>query len=361
MRLKDISVSIHIVVTLQCPAECVLSCLENCHSSSTLFRHMISSVLDIHVLLCEITTLIFEVLRVHRQNLWKQTCLNLFLKLIRWVAVNEHPLSWRMGMQVQKTKVSIVFMKMHDNLFNRVNWTVFLWVWIDVASIQVDSICIHSIMTSCHSIGVQDWYDIKHCLVSEHIGNFIVFGQLIDDACHNMWAWNLSRMNSCCHNDAFFVTIKCLRLLLVDKQVLIVDWLLLVNQTLFRTYCQQIHRSALQSFCDNSSVKVDVRIFVTSLFDWVEKSVILEIGPGVKESKEDLFIGSHGVLERPLDPSLIEFLEMSQILQLQMCLSFIWSFSIRCCFPNGKLERGRHTRDETKVNLKILDFAYFWS
>jgi hypothetical protein len=37
-------------------------------------------------------------------------------------------------------------------------------------------------------------------------------------------------------------------------------------------------------------MKVNVRIFVTSLFDRVEKRVILGIGPWVKERKENLLI-----------------------------------------------------------------------
>jgi hypothetical protein len=37
-------------------------------------------------------------------------------------------------------------------------------------------------------------------------------------------------------------------------------------------------------------MKVNVRIFVTPLFDIVEKRVILDVGPGVKKRKENLLI-----------------------------------------------------------------------
>jgi hypothetical protein len=143
--------------------------------------------------------------------------------------------------------------------------------------------------------------------------------------------------------------------------VLVVDCLFFINQTLFRAYRDKIHWSAFESFCDNRSVKVNIRIFVTSFLNWVEKRVILEIRPGVEEREENLLIWSHCVLERPFDPSLIEFLKMRQILQSPMCLSSTWSFSIQWYFPNGKLAQGRHIRDETKSSNCILDFAYFWS
>ena len=65
LRLKYVSLSIHIVVALQCPAESVFCRLENCYSSSPLFWYMVSSVFNVHVFLCKVATLIFKVLGVH--------------------------------------------------------------------------------------------------------------------------------------------------------------------------------------------------------------------------------------------------------------------------------------------------------
>lgn len=237
LRLENIRVPIHVIVALQSPAKSIFSRLKNCNSSSALFRNMVSSVLYVHVFLGKVASFVFKILWIHGQNLWEKTSFNLFLQLIRRVSINEHSLPRRMGMQVQKSKISAVFMKMHDNFFNCINRTVFFGTGIDVAAIQVDSIRINSIMSSCHSIWVQNWNDIKDRLISECICHLIVLCQLINDASHHMRAWNLSWMDSGCDDNAFFVTIKCLRFLLVDKQVLIIDWLLFVDQALFRTDC----------------------------------------------------------------------------------------------------------------------------
>ena len=84
-------------------------------------------------------------------------------------------------------------------------------------------------MPSCYSIGVQDRYDVEDSLVPEGISNNIVFGQLINNSCHHMRAGNFPRMNSGRNDDAFFVTIKCLRFGLVHEQVLVVYRFLFVN------------------------------------------------------------------------------------------------------------------------------------
>ena len=238
LRLENIRVPIHVIVALQSPAKSIFSCLKNCNSSSALFRNMVSSVFDVHVFLGKVAAFVFKILWIHGQNLWEKTSFNLFLQLIRRVSINEHTLPRRMGMQVQKSKISTVFMKMHDNFFNCINRTVFFGTGIDVTAIQVDSIRINSIMSSCHPIRVQNRNDVKNRLISERICHLIVLCQLINYASHHMRAWNLSWMDSGCDDNAFFVTIKCLRFLLIDKQVLIIDWLLLIDQSLFRTDCQ---------------------------------------------------------------------------------------------------------------------------
>lgn len=43
----------------------------------------------------------------------------------------------------------------------------------------------------------------------------------------------------------------------------------------------------------------------------IEKEMIFLIGPRVKEGKEDLTISSDGMLESPLDPSLVVLLNNS--------------------------------------------------
>lgn len=47
------------------------------------------------------------------------------------------------------------------------------------------------------------------------------------------------------------------------------------------------------------------------VFNAIEKEMVFLIRPRVKEGKEDLAIGSDGMLESPLDPSLVVLLNNS--------------------------------------------------
>jgi len=58
-------------------------------------------------------------------------------------------------------------MKMSDDLFDSINRRVVLWRGVDVASIEIYAICVYSIMTSSHSIRVENRKKIKNKLVSQ--------------------------------------------------------------------------------------------------------------------------------------------------------------------------------------------------
>lgn len=52
-------------------------------------------------------------------------------------------------------------------------------------------------------------------------------------------------------------------------------------------------------------------MFLALLLNAIEKEMIFLVGPRVKEGKEDLTISSDGMLESPLDPSLVVLLNNS--------------------------------------------------
>ena len=71
-----------------------------------------------------------------------------------------------MSMQIQKTEVLVFIMEVSDHLFDSIDGRMIFGRRIDVASVEVDSVCIDSVVSSGDSIWVEDGEKIKNKFVS---------------------------------------------------------------------------------------------------------------------------------------------------------------------------------------------------
>ena len=123
-----------------------------------------------------------------------------------------------------------------------------------------------------------------------------------------MRARHFSRVNSCSDYKAFLLRREFFRLIMIYKQVLVLELLIFIHNMLFWRDGEKFNRSALYSFDDVWSFEVNIRLLFALLLDLIEKSIIISVGPGIEESEEYFLVRSYGVFKRPLYPSLVEFL-----------------------------------------------------
>jgi len=164
--LKRVGHSAGVVVALECPRVGVFGGFEKSHSSGTLLRDVIIDVLAVHVLLCEVAALVLENFTIHGQYFRKETDLCLFFQLVAGVAVNEYPLSRRMGMKVQETKEFTFFVEMHDHFFDCVDGGVCFGTGVNVASIEIDSVGVDSVSPAGNSIRVEDGKQVEYKFIT---------------------------------------------------------------------------------------------------------------------------------------------------------------------------------------------------
>ena len=282
---------------------------------------MVSSVFKIHVFLCKVTPLIFEVLTVHRENLGEYACIDLFFKFISWIDIDEHSSAWSMGMQIKKTPISFLLMEMHNDFLYCIDRAMVLRTWINITSIQINPIGIYSVVTPCYSIRVKNWKNIENHLISQYFPHLRFWSQLINNASHDMWTWNFSWVNSSSDYDTFFITIKGFRLRLVYKEIFILNGFFFVWNSLCWTYCEEFDWSAFESFDDRGSVKIYIWEVLTSIFTMFEEFIIIQIRPWIEKGKKHFLIRWKSMLKGPFDPSLTEFLEISWKLTIPAILT----------------------------------------
>ena len=164
---KYVDNSTCIIVAFKCPAERILCCLEQSHSSCSLLWHMIINILTIHIFFSKITSLVFKYLTIQRQYLRKKADISLFLKLISRISINKNSFSSSMSMKIQKPKILVLTMIMSNDLLYRVNRRMMFVRRIDITTIQIDPICVNSIMSPCHSIRIYYRKDIKHKFIPQ--------------------------------------------------------------------------------------------------------------------------------------------------------------------------------------------------
>lgn len=77
-------------------------------------------------------------------------------------------------------------MEVHDHFFYGVNRRMILRGRVDVASVQVYAVGVHSVVSSGDPVRIENGKQVEYKLVSENPCFFTVFSQLTDDSCHNM-------------------------------------------------------------------------------------------------------------------------------------------------------------------------------
>ena len=128
---------------------------------------MIINILTIHIFFSKITSLVFKYLTIQRQYLRKKADISLFLKLISRISINKNSFSSSMSMKIQKPKILVLTMIMSNDLLYRVNRRMMFVRRIDITAIQIDPICVNSIMSPCHSIRINYRKYIKHKFIPQ--------------------------------------------------------------------------------------------------------------------------------------------------------------------------------------------------
>jgi hypothetical protein len=213
-----------------------------------------------------------------------------------------------MGMKVQKSKIFASVVKMHDYLFDCVDWGVSFGRWVYVAPVEIDAIGINSVVPPSHSVRVENRKDVENESVPKQSSLFASLSKFGYDACHNMGTWNFSRMNSGPNDDALLFWTKLSRLIFVGEQMFFLKLLDLVCDPFFGGNSQEVNGSSLKRVDDVGSLKVDVFLLFAFQLDLFQELVVVCVGPGVKEGNEDLLVGGHGVFESPFNPPFVIFL-----------------------------------------------------
>jgi hypothetical protein len=138
-----------------------------------------------------------------------------------------------MSVKVQKAKVLAFAVEMSDDLFDGIDGGMTLGRRINVAPVEVYPVSVHSIVSSSHSVGVENREEVKDKLVPEQSGLLAVFGKLTDDSGHHVGRRHLSGMDSCPYNEAFFFRCKLFGLIVIGEQILVLKLLIFIENMLF--------------------------------------------------------------------------------------------------------------------------------
>jgi hypothetical protein len=124
----------------------------------------------LHIFFAEIAGVVIKVGAIVGDYLRKETDLNLALKIIDRVAVNEDALFVDVSVKVQTKFDVIILNHLEQKLFDSVYLWLFELIWIGVASIEVFSSCVSSEITFSNTVRVYDWNYVKDKFLQKHSG-----------------------------------------------------------------------------------------------------------------------------------------------------------------------------------------------
>ena len=129
-----------------------------------------------------------------------------------------------MGMQIQKSKIFAFSMKMSDDFFDCIDWRMLLGRRVDITAIQIDSICVYSIVTSCYSIRVDYGKYVEDKPISKKSGFFAILSDFTDDSSHDMRTGYFSGMYSSSNDETFLFWSKLFRFVMTYKEILVLHF-----------------------------------------------------------------------------------------------------------------------------------------
>ena len=123
-----------------------------------------------------------------------------------------------------------------------------------------------------------------------------------------MRTWNFSRVHSCTDDYAFFLSSKLFGLPTAVEEILILNFFIFVAHPLFWRDSNKINRPALKRSNNSWPLEIHIGLLAALLFYLLQKQIVFCVRPRIKEGKIDLLVWGHCVLEAPLDPPLVVFL-----------------------------------------------------
>jgi len=126
-----------------------------------------------------------------------------------------------------------------------------------------------------------------------------------------MWTRYFSRMHSGTYNDALFLNPELFGFSSFAKDILVLKTFILLAYVFHWRYDNKIYRSSFQGFNNICPFKVNICLFLAFFLYLCEKAMVFCVGPRVEKSKKDFFASSNCMLEAPLYPTLVMFLNHS--------------------------------------------------
>lgn len=248
---------------------------------------------------------------------------------------------------------------MHYHLFYRVYRRVVLGRRVYIASVQVYTVRVHSVVPSRHSVGIENRKQVEYKLVSEDSTFLTVFSQFTDDSCHHVRAWNLSRMNSCPNNDTFFFWAELSRLIFVWKEMLVIELFSFISDPFFGGDGEKVDGPAFEGPNDIRPFKVYVLLLSAFFLDFFQELVIVSIGPRVKEGDEYFLVGGDCMFKGPLNPTLVIFLSYWGVTIFER--SILWATLLHSLLFSSLKTGTRPSLSNLDWVLEIVpDFACSW-
>ena len=123
----------------------------------------------IHDFVTEIAFIEVKVNTVHRNQLCKSHCLHL-LFLRKAVSKHENPFLWSVCMEVHKHEQVLVVALLHQYVFQAFYRWMELHTWTQIASIQIGSFCVWSIVASIDPVWIEGRNDFEDIILQKASG-----------------------------------------------------------------------------------------------------------------------------------------------------------------------------------------------
>lgn len=168
------------------------------NSAAALLRQILKSVLSLHMFCAEITTLILEILAIHRKEFAENLTLHLIYEVINSVSVEETAFFSIMSMQVKIKSKAFLLLQMRSQRFDSIDCRLFLECWADVVPVEIVAENIHTKVSFENTIHIDHRDNHEHKHLSEKIGSQVFFiRKEFEDTLHCKTRGCLGRMHSC--------------------------------------------------------------------------------------------------------------------------------------------------------------------
>ena len=145
----------------------------------------------------KVTIVVFKTFVIHCEQFTEDLAFYLLDKIINRIAINKATFFGIVSMQIKVKRKSILLAQMTCQFFYRINCRLMFGIRIDVESIEIFSVNIHTKMAIINSVNINHGYNQKNKHFSQQVSSEIIFiGEEVDYTLHGKRGRSLSRMYS---------------------------------------------------------------------------------------------------------------------------------------------------------------------